>query len=123
MLLLIISHLSQVYTNGFLTLGDSNNCNLTTYIPRVLKRAGIPIIAPYFADADMRGRRSGKIFFRETDEPALISRAKQDVEYVHPGVTFSPQQLYIVTWAGAGFYNHHDDMVKSKILNSVKLYY
>ena len=97
-----------------MTLGDFYN--FPTYIPRVLKTTKIPIIAPYFADADTRGRRSGKIFFRQTNEPALTSRAKQDVEFVYPDVTFTPQQLYIVTWKGAGFYNHHDNMVKRMIL-------
>ena len=98
-----------MYTNGFLTLGDFYN--FPTYIPRVLKTTRIPIVAPYFADADTRGRRSGRVYFRQTDDATLTLRAKQDIEFVFPGVSFSPQQLYIVTWENAGFYNHHDNLV------------
>ena len=107
----VIMHATlQVYTNGIITLGDFYD--FPTYIPRILKTTNVPIVAPFFADADTRGRRSGSIHFRQTDDSALLSRAKQDIEFVFPGTTFTPQQLYIVTWDKIGFYNHHDNLVK-----------
>lgn len=101
--------LLQVYTNGFLTLGDFYR--FPTYIPRLLSTTNIPIIAPFFADADTRGRKNGKIYYRQTDDSSLLSRAKQDIEFATSSANFSPEQLYIVTWDRIGFYNHHDDLV------------
>ena len=109
MLTIVILDYDQVYTNGFLTLGDFYDSR--TFVPRILKSSNIPIIAPYFADADTRGFRSGSIHFRQTEDSALLSRAKQDIEFVFKGTTFVPQQLYIVTWDKIGFYNHHDNLV------------
>ena len=105
--------LIQVYTNGFITLGGFYNN--TAYIPKVLKTTGGPIIAPFFADADTRGYRSGMIYFRQTKEPSLLERAKQDIEFTFPGTTFTPKHLYIVTWDKIGFYNHHDNLVSTSM--------
>ena len=95
-------------SNGFLTLEDGYD--FPAYAPRVLKTTNVPIIAPLFADVDTRGSNSGKIYYRQTDDGSLLSRAKQDIEYAY-GVSFTPLQLYIVTWDKVGFYNRHDDLV------------
>ena len=86
----------------------------------VLKITNVPIIAPFFADTDTRGYRSGLIYFRQTEDSALLSRAKQ---FTFPlGVTFSPSLLYIVTWEKkTGFYNHYDGLVKFIIRLSISL--
>lgn len=121
MLTVVILHHDQVYTNGFLTLGDFYD--FRTYVPRILRTSNIPIIAPYFADADTRGYRSGSVYFRQTKDSALLSRAKQDIEFVFKGRTFTPQQLYIVTWHKSGFYNHHDNLVNYIDITPVKVPY
>ena len=98
-----------MYTNGYITLDEFYDH--PTYIPKDLKETGVPMIAPYFADADTRGRRSGMIYFRGTDDAAMLYRAKTDVEYTYAGVSFTPNYLFIATWDKVGFYNHHDNLV------------
>ena len=100
-----------MYTNGFLTFEDCYD--FPAYAPRELKKTNVPIIAPFFADADTRGSKSGKIYYGQTDDASLLSRAKEDIEFTFSGVSFTPEQLYIVTWDQVGFYNRHDDRVNS----------
>ena len=99
-----------MYTNGYITLDEFYN--FPTYIPKDPKQAGVPIIAPYFADADTRGRRSGMIYFRGTDEETLLYRAKDDIEFAL-SIDFMPNYLFIATWDKIGFFNHHDNLVNS----------
>ena len=99
-----------MYTNGFITLDEFYS--YPTYIPRALKETGVPMVAPYFADADTRGRRCGMIYFRGTDDETLLYLAK---DYVKDGldVDFMPNYLFIATWDKIGFYNHHDNLVNA----------
>ena len=94
-----------MYVDGFLTLGSSYPSDLPEFVPRILKSTKVPIVAPYFADADSRG--SGNIYFRQTNEDSLLLRAAEDVKYVF-GKHFVPEQLFIVRWDNVGFYHRHD---------------
>lgn len=97
-----------MYTNGFVTLGGFYD--FPTYKPKDLKETKVPMAAPYFADADSRGYKSGMVYYRWTDDTALLNRAKQDI-----GVSdFSPDSLLIATWDKIGFYNHHDNMASPR---------
>lgn len=106
----------QVYTNGFLTL--DHFYDFPTYIPKDLKETNVPMVAPFFADADTRGYKSGMIYFRGTSDPYLLNSIKYDIESTH-SVSFTPEYAFITTWDKVGFYNHHDTMVCQKLFISM----
>ena len=78
----------------------------------------VPIVAPYFADADLSN--SGKIYFRVTSDSSLLERAAQDVAYVFNHDNFSPEQLFIATWDEIGFYHKHDNLVSPYLSDNGK---
>ena len=72
---------------------------------------GAPLIAPYWADADIRG--IGNVYFRVTTSPTLLNQMTQDISAIFSGVTFVPQYLLVVTWFSVGYYELHTDLVNS----------
>lgn len=100
-----------MYANGFLTLGGFYPSDTPAFVPRILKTTQVPIIAPYFADADPS--KCGKISFRVTSDSSLLERAAQDVAHVFKDVSFSPEQLFIATWDEVGFYHKHENLVST----------
>lgn len=105
-----------MYADGFITLGGYYPSDFPAFVPRVLKTTQVPIVAPYFADADPS--KSGKIYFRVTSDPSLLERAAKDVEYVFSHDKFSPEQLLIATWEDVGYYHKHDDRVSSTCMSN-----
>ena len=77
----------------------------------------IPMIAPYWADTDIRPSDSGNVSYRETSDPGLIARARSDImrdPLLFPEVDFStflPTSIFIATWDHIGYYNRHSDKV------------
>ena len=102
-----------MYADGFITLGDYYPSDFPAFVPRILKTTNVPIIAPYFADADPS--KSGKVYFRVTSDSSLLERAAKDVELVFSNDNFSPEQLLIATWEEVGFYHQHDNLVSHNL--------
>lgn len=72
-----------------------------------------PLIALYWADADTTTEGSGTVFYRETQDPALLQRARSEILAALPGhLTFNPLLLFIATWYRVGYYNTRTDLVK-----------
>ena len=80
-----------------------------SFTPEVLSSLdGPPMIAPYWADADLRG--SGKVFYRQSvcdedrNNTAAIIRTKF-------GGNYRPTSMIVVTWELVGYYNQATDLV------------
>ena len=64
------------------------------------------MLAPFWGDVDTRGEGAGQIFYRQTNDTALLSQARTDVLSVYPAFTsFSPTNLLIATWDHVGHYD------------------
>jgi len=84
---------SQLYVNnnGNVTFGSS----LGTYTPFGLTSTSIPIMAPYFADVDTRGARSG-----------IVTYGGQPASGVTPA-------YFCVNWVNVGYYGENTDKLNS----------
>ena len=88
------------------------------FIPQAFPLEGsLQLIAPYWADVDIRSSRSGNVWYRETSDPELIARARSDImrdPLLFREVDFStflPTSIFIATWDRVGYYNQSSDKV------------
>ncbi|KAK3852669.1 hypothetical protein Pcinc_040754 [Petrolisthes cinctipes] len=71
-----------------------------------------PVIAPFYSDVDTT--EAGKVWYRETSDPATVSRAKFDIQEHFSGMEeFDPTGIFIVTWDGVGPYSQRSDRVNT----------
>ena len=69
------------------------------------------IIAPYWADVDIRG--TGNIGYRETRDPDLLQKAEYDIRRAFPTIRFSSEYIFIATWDHVGYYSSRVNKVKA----------
>ena len=55
-----------------------------------------PIIAPFWTFIDISV--SGEVFYRETNEPALLQQVTDLIGQLFPEINFQPNNLFITTW-------------------------
>ena len=68
------------------------------------------IIAPYWADVDTTG--IGIIFYRQTNDSTLLTRARNEIKAAFPrSQNVIITNLLIVTWDGVGYYSSRTDKV------------
>ena len=68
------------------------------------------IIAPYWADVDLRG--IGRVFYRQTIDPSLLARATSEIRAVFPdSQNVTIKNLLIATWNKVGYYFQNVDKV------------
>lgn len=85
----------QVNTNGVVSFGEPED----GFISEPFPIDGTALLTPFWGDVDTRGLESGTICYLLTSDPALLSRARDDVLAVSPTYTFfNPTQLLIATW-------------------------
>ena len=73
---------------------------------------GLQLIAPYWADVDTR--RSGTVWYRETNDSVLRARAAGDIRAAFSSQsTFLPMQLFIATWESVGYFDRKTDLVSA----------
>jgi len=78
------------------------------------------LIAPYWADADIRG--TGDIYYRQTSDYNLLARATEQITTAFPGLQdVSVDNLLIATWDRVGYYPKGTDKVTIDI-NVTALY-
>ena len=65
------------------------------------------IIAPYWADVDTT--EIGQIYFRETNDSALLAIVADDLTVGFP--TSNVTKLIIVTWKDVGYFDKNTDKV------------
>ena len=98
--------------NGDMTF----NALFSNYTPEPFPIHGNPMIAPFFADVDTRG--TGKVWYRTTNDSALLAKAANDIPSILAGPNFTPLWLFIATWELVGYYNNHTDKVSSSTLHT-----
>ena len=79
--------------------------------PRPLPLIGIAFIAPYWADVDIT--EAGQIFYRQTTDPNLLSRASREIQTAF-SLNKDPEikHLLIATWNAVGYFSLGSDKVK-----------
>ncbi|KAK3595925.1 hypothetical protein CHS0354_032433 [Potamilus streckersoni] len=89
-----------VNLNGHLSLGT----DLPIYQPDLALPINFKVIAAFLADIDTRG--AGAVYYRETQERAIVERAAADIQnHFSKFPTFEPTSLFIATWDNVGYYN------------------
>ena len=80
-----------------------------TFTPNPFPLADIsPTIAPFWADVDTIG--TGRVLYRQTSNPDLLERARDDISCVFEE-SFTPAFLFIATWDHVGYYRSRVDKV------------
>ena len=98
---------TQVNDNGVISFNSRYNVRTPLSLPLY---GSYRIIAPYWADVDTRG--GGRIYYRQTSDPNLLSRAANEIRR---GLTISENvtitNLLIATWDAVGYYYRKSDKV------------
>ena len=97
----------QIGDNGIIGLNNSYN----SFSPRALPLNGIKFIAPYWADTDLRG--TGQVYYRQTKDPVLLTRATNEIQRAYPlSQNVIVTNLVIATWDAVGYYSFGTDKVR-----------
>ncbi|PIO32815.1 hypothetical protein AB205_0165870 [Aquarana catesbeiana] len=94
----VFAHL-YVNNNGLLSF----NSPTSQYVPQALPAAfGNPFLAIFWADVD--NRLAGDIYYRESTDPSLLSRATTDIRTYFYAVNFTAQWVFVATWHRVAYY-------------------
>ena len=95
--------------------------SLSGYTPQQFPLdAGVPIIAPYWADVDTRG--TGNVWYRLTTDPEIILRVRNEIAVAFPqlSTSFIAQEVVVATWDRVGYFDTRTDKVLiSNLINFV----
>ena len=98
---------TQINDNGVISFNSRFNYRTPSSLPLSGTQQ---IIAPYWADVDTRG--AGQIFYRQTTNASLLSRATNEIRAAFPtSQNMTVQELLIVTWYSVGYYYYNADKV------------
>ena len=98
---------TQINDNGIISFNSHYNPRTSLSLPL---NGTQRIIAPYWADADTRS--TGQIFYRQTTNASLLSRATSEIHAAFPtSQSVSIQSLLITTWSNVGYYSFKTDKV------------
>ncbi|PIO32814.1 hypothetical protein AB205_0165870 [Aquarana catesbeiana] len=90
---------NKVNNNGLLSF----NSPTSQYVPQALPAAfGNPFLAIFWADVD--NRLAGDIYYRESTDPSLLSRATTDIRTYFYAVNFTAQWVFVATWHRVAYY-------------------
>ena len=53
------------------------------------------------------------MFYRETQDPRLLDRARNEIQMAFLGKQFQPVLLFIATWDRVGYFNKHTEKVNT----------
>ena len=100
--------LLQVDTNGLIYVSGGDTGISKARWPITSRQ----LIAPYWADVDTT--ETGKVWYRETTNPALLERAHREIrEFFSELEDFVPLSIFISTWDCVGYYLRRADKVRS----------
>ena len=88
----------QIYENGYIGLGGAAGSSSPQSFPFSDSNG---LLAPFWADI-ARGSTTGSVFYRETTDSALLSRAMYEITLAYGG-TVSISSLFIATWDQVGY--------------------
>ena len=104
-----LSTFMQVNNNGVLSFERFVRQFTSDPFPLV-DNPELMLIAPYWADVDTRG--TGRVWYRQTSDAALLSRARREIRSAFVSqMTFDPTMLFIATWDHVGHYNRRTTLV------------
>ena len=94
---------TQINDNGVISFNSRFNYRT----PYSLPLSGTQqIIAPYWADVNTR--KAGRIFYRQTTNASLLSRATNEIRAAFPtSQNITIQELLIATWYKVGYYYYY----------------
>ena len=96
----------QVNNNGVISFDAIFEFRTPVSLPLEISH----IIAPYWADVDTRG--IGQVFYRQTTNASLLSRATSEIRAAFPTLQYvTIQNLLIATWSNVGYYDSKTDKV------------
>jgi len=95
--------------NGVISFGNRYGVKNPASFP--LRRGVDKIIAPYWADVDIRD--TGHIYYRQTTDPSLLARATSEIRAAIPNsLNVTIQNLLIATWYKVTYYYRGSDKVR-----------
>ena len=96
--------------NGLISF--SSSLPSPNYNPVSLPLAGYPFVAPFWADIDTRRSMSATVWWRETNSPTVLNRAREDIQTAfETSVGFQPQFAFIATWERVEYFQGPTDQV------------
>ena len=96
----------KVGDNGIISLNNSYN----RWAPRPLPISPDQFIAPFWADADVRG--TGAVYYWQTTDSALLARATNEIQTAFPlSQNIEITNLFIATWDAVGYFLGNTDKV------------
>jgi len=99
----------QVNFNGVISVGGFFTASTPSSLP--LSRPA-KIIAPYWADVDIGG--TGNIYYRESKDPILLTRATGEIRAAFPLLNnVKITDLFIATWDSVGYFYNGTDKVRN----------
>ena len=97
----------QVSANGIISFNDP----FTSVIPSPFPlSSNVELIAPYWAHSNITS--AGTVFYRETNNSDVLTRASNDVRLFSESSSFSATTVFIVTWEGIGYAGGTADRVR-----------
>ncbi|XP_013925555.1 PREDICTED: alpha-tectorin-like [Thamnophis sirtalis] len=88
-----------VNNNGVISFGKY----ISAYTPNAFPlKDGIPFVAPFWSDVN--NKVSGNIFWRQSEDPVLLSRFAVDLSRYHPEISFIPTWMFVATWYKVGYF-------------------
>ena len=97
----------QVNDNGVISFNSTFHYRTPSSLPLSGTQQ---IIAPYWADVDTRG--IGQVYYRQSTNASLLSRATSEIRAAFPTLQYvTIQNLLIATWSNVGYYDSKTDKV------------
>lgn len=94
--------------NGVVSFGK----NVSQYTPDPFPLDdAVPFVAPYWADVD--NDIAGDIFWRQTQDPGLLSQFTADISRYFPVISFTPIWMFIATWEQVAYFGSASDKVNT----------
>ena len=88
---------------------------MTGFVPQPFPISDSLLLSPYWGDVDTTG--TGDVRYRQTNDPALLTIARNDVLSVYPTFTlFTPTNLLIATWDAVGYFQAGTDLVSCSMI-------
>lgn len=97
----ILNGQKQVNADGLLSFLTPLPAFTNTLLP-----LDYPVIAALYAHADLTA--SGRVFYRETQNEYLLSRATAEITRAFPSKQFHATSLLVATWSKIGYYSYNN---------------
>ena len=70
------------------------------------------LLSPYWGDVDTRTSDGGFVYYRNTTDSILLTKATSQVRTLFPAFSnFTPTFLFIATWDHVGYFAQHTEKV------------